>query len=458
AAERGKPIVVLKTGRSEAGARIALSHTATLAGGAELYDSLFDRLGVVQVRDLETFLEALRLLSVHGRMRGPRIASMSCSGGEASLLADLAQDTCLEFPDITPDQRVALKETLNDYVVISNPLDYHTFIWGDWARMQQTFTAMLAGNYDLTLLLLDFPTLKEGEVNEWALAGEAFAAACEETGQAGAVVSSLAESMPVAVRESLLARSVVPMLGTQQAVAVIAACAAAREIVQPVPIIPAESQPNPERKSISEHAAKELLGEYGLSAAGAVLVSELDSAVAAADKIGYPVVLKASVEGLSHKTEVGGVVLNVENAEQVREHGRRLLALGGDLLVEKMLSAGVAELLLGISHDSQFGHYLVIGCGGTLVELIADSQLLLLPASDRQIREALGRLRMAKLLQGYRGAPAADIDAIVRSAQGLAALVADQRDTLLEVDINPLIVGAQGSGAMVADALIVYRS
>ena len=140
-----------------------------------------------------------------------------------------------------------------------------------------------------------------------------------------------------------------------------------------------------------------------------------------------------------------------------RTRRARLLELGGELLVEKMLDRGVVELLLGISYDEQFGHYLVIACGGTLVELVADRQLLLPPVSDEQIRLALGRLGIARLLDGYRGRPAADVNAVIIAVKGLVELLGDQGDQLLEVEINPLIVGAEGMGAVVADALIVCR-
>ena len=455
----GKPVIVLKTGRSEVGARIALSHTATLAGPAELYDALFDRLGIGQVQDLESFLEALKLLSVTGPLGGRRIASMSCSGGEASLIADLARDTCLEFPEVSASQTVELKKTLNEYVSISNPLDYHTFIWADRERLFQTFSAMLRGEYDLTLLLLDYPDLGSGEVNEWLITLEAFADACEQTGRPGAVVSCLAETMPATIRDMLLARSVVPLLGMKQAITAISACAQVGETELPLPYFHRNNLPAGEqRHGIDEYAAKELLASCGLPIPGAHLVATLEEAERAASEITYPVALKASVEGLSHKTEVGGVVLNIQDAAHLRIAGQRLLDLGGKLLVEQMVAPGVAELLLGISYDDQFGHYLLIGCGGTLVELVADRQLLLLPASDEQIHSAISRLRMAKLLTGYRGRPAADIDAVVKVAQGLATLVEEQRERLLEVEINPLIVGERGIGAVVADALVVYRN
>lgn len=462
AAQKGKPVVALKTGRSEVGAKITMSHTATLAGSADLYDAMFTRLGVAIVHDLETFLETLKLLSVTGPLGGSRIASMSCSGGEASLIADLAQNTVLEFPEVTAQQHVQLRETLNDYVAISNPLDYHTFIWGDYDRLYKTFVAMLLGNYDLTLLLLDYPKMSEEDLNEWHVTGDAFADACEHTGRAGAVVCNLPENMPIDVRDTLLARSIVPLLGMAQAVGAIAAAAQVGKMNLPLPVFPApliqvEPEAAKSRRVISEYAAKQLLANYQVPVPATQLVTDLDEAEVAAQNLGFPLALKASVAGMTHKTESRAVVLKVENLEQLRTEGKRLLAMGGDLLVEEMIPAGVAELLLGVSFDPQFGHYLVIGIGGTLVELIADSQILLLPASDDQIRVALNGLRMAKLLTGYRDRPVADVDAVVACAQSLSAFVLDQREHLLEVDINPLIVGANGAGAKAADALIVYR-
>ncbi|MFT4825307.1 MAG: acyl-CoA synthetase (NDP forming) [Cryomorphaceae bacterium] len=462
AAQKGKPVIALKTGRSEVGAQITLSHTATLAGSADLYDEMFTRLGVAIVHDLETFLEALKLVSVTGPLGGSRIASMSCSGGEASMIADLAQNTVLEFPAVTPEQSAQLRETLNDYVAISNPLDYHTFIWGDYDKLYKTFVAMLRGNYQLTLLLLDYPRMSEGDLNEWYITGDAFADACEHTGRAGAVVCNLPENMPGDVRDGLLARSIVPLLGMQQAVSAIAAAAQVGNLNLPVPVFPglnafAAQDPDKNPRVVSEYAAKQLLSDYQVPIPAANLVADLEAAEVAAVAMGFPVVLKASVAGMTHKTESRAVALNIESLSQLRVEGQRLLDMGGELLVEQMVPSGVVELLLGISFDPQFGHYLVLGIGGTAVELIADRQIMLLPASDDQIRAALGRLRMARLLTGYRDRAAADVDAVVACAASLAAFVADQRDLLLEVDINPLIVGAQGSGAKAVDALIVYR-
>ncbi len=454
AAEVGKPIVALKTGRSDAGARIALSHTATLAGSADLYDHLFQRVGVGVVHDIESFLETLRLLSVTGPLAGCQIASMSCSGGEASLIADLCQDTPLSFPDFSEGGKRALTNTLNEFVDISNPLDYHTFIWGDRERLRQTFAAVLADGFDMTLLLLDTPSIPAGELNEWMDAAEGFIDACVDTGRPGAVVASLAENMPLELRERLLAHRVVPMLGLPQAIAALSAAAMMGQQEGPLPqVIPGTAVTD--RHTIAEFEAKQLLGASGLPTTRAELVTSVVDAEAAAGDLGYPVVLKASVTGLAHKTEASAVVLDVKTPEVLREESARLLGLGGQLLVEEMIPAGVAELLLGVSYDEQFGHYLVLGCGGTLVEIMADRALLMLPVSDEQIGQALEGLRIAPVLNGYRGRPAADRAALIACVRKLADFVAERREELLEVDINPLIVGP--GGATVADALIVFR-
>lgn len=454
AASVGKPVIALKTGRSDAGARIAMSHTATLAGSAELYDKLFERVGVGQVHDLESFLEALRLVSVIGPLSGGGISSMSCSGGEASLIADLCHDSKLHFPEINPSQVEALKKPLNEFVDISNPLDYHTFIWGDKERLRETFTAMLNNQFDLSLLLLDTPSQANGEEYEWLCAAEAFAEAAVETGRPAAVVASLAENMPQSLRDYLLARGVAPMLGLPQALSAISAAVDVTRVAQPLP----ELNPLPagtDRYAVTEYQAKQMLADWGLVTTRSELVSTVTAAEAAATAIGYPVVLKASVEGLAHKTEANAVVLDVGGPERLREECERLLGLGGQVLVETMVEKGVAELLLGVIGDPIFGHYMVVGCGGTLVEILADRQVLILPAADDQVREALSKLRIAPLLHGYRGQPGADIDAIVGCIQNLSQFVADHRKQLLEVDINPLIVGSKG--ATVVDALVVLR-
>lgn len=461
AAEANKPVVVLKNGRSAAGAHIAMSHTATLAGESGLYDALFRRLGVAQTRDLETFLEALKLLSVCGPIRGNRIASMSCSGGEASMVADQSEGYGLVFPPLLPAHRATVADTLNEYVHVDNPLDYHTFIWGDPAALEATFLAMLRGGFDLTLLVLDYPVTNDCDATEWVEAGRAFASAVGRSGHPGAVVVSMAENVTAGIIRELADHGIAVLMGIPQALGAVAAASSVGRLRGPLPRLPSsagrrhvEADPVPE--TCGEFRAKGLLAESGFRTPRGALAADIEEATARARAIGFPVVMKISGDGIAHKSELGGVRTGIRNAQEVRETARTLLAMGHRILVEEMVGEGVAELLLGVARDPQFGHYFLIGIGGTLVELLADRAVLLPPLSADGVREALLSLKAAPLLQGFRGGPPADIDAVVEAMMSLEAFVDAHRDRLLEVDINPLIVHPPGAGATVADALIVF--
>ena len=460
AAQAGKPLVALKSGRSDLGAKITMSHTATLAGETRLYDALFDRLGIAKVEDLETFLEALKLAAVAGPLRGNRIASMSCSGGEASMVADLTTHTDLKFPPLAPDHAQSIRDTLNEYVSVDNPLDYHTFIWGDKERLRETFTAMLRGSFDITMLILDYPFTNDCNMQEWIDAGDAFVEACEVTGQHGAVVSSMAENMPPNVARSLAERGVVPLLGLPQAIKAIDALVGARSMEEPVPDFDPRCVDHDRKTAniLGEFQSKQTLEGIGLNVVTGKLASSTQEAITLAEDLGFPVVLKIHGEGIAHKTELGGVILGVGNTDEAQAHADRLFSMGDQVLVEKMQEDGIAELIVGVDFDPVFGHYMMVGIGGTLVELIRDREILLLPVREQQVRSALRKLKHADLLRGHRGRPAADVDAVVEAVIKLSAFVSRNKSTLLEVDINPLLVHQEGKGATVLDAVIINRA
>ncbi len=469
ARRKGIPMVALKSGRSATGARITRSHTATLAGERALYDALFERLGIGRVATPEEFIEALKLLSVTGAPSSNRIASMSCSGGEAALVADLAVDHAgLEFPPLEAAHRQQVRATLNEHVRVDNPLDYHTFIWGDTARMTATFRAMMAGNFDLTLLVLDFPADDRAALERWLCAARAFIAACRATAGAGAVVSLLSENLPEEAGNLLLENGIAPLHGLGQALAAVAAaCEIGRARTQNAPpptLAPLAGvgdgvgvgMPGREVAALDEAQAKKLLAGAGagLSVPRSAVVDSPDGAVEVAGQLGYPVVVKALSKTIAHKTESGAVAVNLRDAEQVRAQAARMLGSARRLLVEEMVAGAVAELLLGVSHDPQFGHYLIIGFGGALVELIGDRQLLLPPVDEAMLRRALNDLKTAPLLRGYRGQPPGDVEAVIQCALRLTRWLENAPDGVLEIEINPLMVKSETQGAVVADALI----
>jgi len=457
ARRRRLPLVALKTGRSVAGAEIALSHTASLAGPDGLYDAFFERLGIARVQSVPEFLETLKLLSVAGPLAGSRISSMSCSGGEASLIADMSEGRDIVFPRMAEDHRAAVAATLGPRVSVSNPLDYHTYIWGDEERQTETFTSMLEAGYDLSLLILDFPRPGRGRPDDWWKTANALVNAARRTGAKAAIVSSLPECLPEDVRSYLIEQGVAPMQGIAETLSAIEAAARigrALDAGEP----PALLRPGPVAHAGSrvcdEWESKHLLAAHGLGIPEGALVASPTEAVAAAEAFGYPVAVKAVSPDLVHKTEQGAVALNLIDADAVQEAAGRMAALSPRILVERMVTDGIAELIIGIDRDPQFGPYLVVGFGGILVELVGDSRTLLLPAGREQVLAALGSLKTAAMLDGYRGLPPADKEAAVDAVMAVIDFAAAHADTVLELDVNPLIVRAQGLGAVAADALV----
>jgi len=518
ARRRRVPLVVLKAGRSAIGAALTVSHTATLAGEDALYDALFARCGVARVGTPEEFIEALKLLAVAGPLPGSRIASMSCSGGEATLVADLGAAHDLQFPPLTDAHREAAQATLGDAVTVSNPLDYHTYIWADRARMFATFHAFIGGDihsrhprvprlkdcggdesgdgdgdgdghgrghgegdgnaFDLSLMILDMPCDDRDALAVWLRAVHAFVDACAAADARGAVVTLLGENLPAEVGRELMQRNIAPLQGLAQALtAVASACCigrawAAAEVdggVEPPALTPVAA-PAGNIVTVDEHQAKRRLAAAGLTVPESAVVATVDDAVAAAERLGGAVVVKALAADLAHKTEVGAVAVNLRDASAVRDAASRMLALSNRVLVEKFVD-GVAEVLLGVSIDAQFGRYLVVGFGGAWVELFGDRQLLLPPVNRAMVTAALSRLKTAPLLHGYRGRPPADVDAVACAALKLLRMAENDAD-IVEVEVNPLVVksrakidgdgGARHSdsdagGAVAVDALLTLR-
>lgn len=450
------PIVALKTGRSITGAKIALSHTSSLAGEDRLYDALFDRLGIARVDTVTAFLETLKFLSAAGPLKGNRLASMSCSGGEASLMADLFEGRSVHFPVMGDDHKQAVQDTLSDLVAVSNPLDYHTFIWGNEERLTATFAAMMSGGYDATILVLDWPSDTEADWGNWDASLKALVRAARETGQKAVVVSSMFECQPDYVAGELLSNGVVPMIGMEDcADALEAAYKIGNSYTKPVP----EQLSTPETfagkpEVWNEVRSKKALEAYGLVVPKCTVVKTAEQAVSVAETMGFPVVVKAIGEHLSHKSEVGGVHLNLESTEEIEGAIAQLSAVSDSFLVEQMVPEPVAEVIIGVTRDKQFGPTLLVGAGGILVELLKDSVPLLLPTTREAVEEAISRLRIATLLGGYRGKPAGDVPALVDAVMAVSEFVSDHVDRLYELDVNPLLIMPRGEGVIAVDALV----
>lgn len=438
-----KPIVALKIGKSDQARAATISHTASLAGSDAGARALFNRLGIGEVASLPALLETLKLLHVAGLLTSNRIGSMSCSGGEASLMADSAQGSGLVFPPLGNAQTTALRLALGPKVALANPLDYHTYIWGDTDAMTACFTGLMQGDLAMGCVVLDFPRADRCDPAAWEPVIDVVVRTKAATGKAMAVVASLGETMPEAVATRLIGMGIVPFAGMAESIAAMAASAGMiHDETSPLLAPPAPCV----GRTLSEAEAKDALANTGLRIPRSQRADSPAAAATAAEQIGFPVALKG--EGIAHKTEAGAVILGLQNANAVLEAAEAMPT--AQFLIEEMVTGTVAELLIGIVADPAHGYVLTLAAGGTLTELVQDSASLLVPSSRDQVRGAIGDLRIAALLKGYRGKPAADMDAVVDAVMAVQAYVAAELPQ--EIEINPLMCGPHG--AVVADALI----
>jgi len=447
ALEQGVPLVALQTGRSAAGALIANSHTGSMAGRAAAYDALFSRYGVATVRTPAELLESLKLLDSGGRLSGPRIVSLSCSGGEASLVADLSEGSGLQFDAFTDDQRGRIEGTLTELVSVSNPFDYHTFMWGDRPAMAATFTSVMDGPQDATMLVLDAPPSPDNDPSSWYVAADALADAAKATGGRGVVVATLAECINEPFRAHVSASGLTPLLGLAEALTALRVAAA------PVPasVVPHAAVTAPHRtRLVDEAAAKAWLAELHVPVpAGRTAPAE--HVLSTAAEIGYPITLKAL--GHAHKSEAGAVKVGLSDEAALSAAMAAMPATSAGFLVEATVTDVVAEVLVTVRRDAPVGWLVTVGHGGVTTELWSDVANLLAPVDPDAVRAALESLRSAPLLTGFRGRPVADVDALVDLVVGLVDAVVGTE--VVEIELNPVLVGTRGATAV--DALLIME-
>ena len=463
ARQAGKPLALVKTGRTEAASRTVHSHTGSLAGSDAAFDAFCRQIGIARCDTLGTLCETLKLLHAGGPLPGHRLLLMGASGGDTAMAADTARGLQLRFPPLPSQPAHALGELLSDRVTLSNPFDFHTHIWFDRPRLRSLFSIVQGAGYDAVGLLIDCPPEQEADAASYLAVIEEFEATSKQTRMRTALVSSLPESLPAQVRVRCLAAGIAPLQGQREALEALDLAAGigvawARgtrvELVKPrVDPQPQLCSGEPRARTLTEYQGKAALAACGVPIPASRLVAPADAADAAAD-VGFPVVIKVAGPGLEHKSDVGGVILNVRTPADANTAAARLSRLSDRLLVEQMVTDGVAEVLIGIKTDAQFGQLLVLGAGGVLTELLKDSVILLPPFTAADIERAVAGLAVARLLGGYRGGPPGDVPALVQAALGCARYAQDNRDRLIELDLNPVIVRPAGRGAIAVDALV----
>ena len=453
----GVAIVALQTGRSAAGAVIAASHTGSMSGRAAAYDAMFARYGVATARTPSELLETLKLLDSGGRLGGGRlgggrlggrrIVALSCSGGEASLVADLTQTSALKFEPFADEHRARIEATVTDLVTVSNPFDYHTFSWGDRVAMSNTFTAVMDGPQDVTLLILDAPSSPDNDPTAWYTAADALADAAASTGNRAVVVATLAECSNPAFQAHITDHGLTSLLGLSEALVALEAAGPANAVGS---LHTAVCAPG-DTRVLDEFAAKQRLRAMGIEVPNGRVASATEVLKAAA-AIGYPVTLKAL--GVAHKSESGAVKVGLGDETSVRDALDAMPASEAGFLVETTVTDVVAEMLVTVRRDPPVGWLVAIGFGGVTTELWNDVVNLLAPVTPDDVREALNRLRSVALLHGFRGRPAANIASFVDLVVRLTTAVVGT--DVVEVELNPVLVGQHGATAV--DALMVVEA
>ena len=335
------PIIAIKTGRTSAAAKIALTHTSSLTGADRLFDALFIRLGIARVNTVPEFLETLKLLTIIGPLAHKHIASMSCSGGEAGMMADLIDGRDIVFGAITPVQKEATLATFYNGEQVDNPLDYQTYMWHKRDQMAATFKAHMAANFSATILILDWPNNATANPKEWDTALLALADAAQAGSHKAIVLASMAECMPPHAIDACISSGMVPMIGMDQCLTALNhayTIGQAFAASTPAPLqIRNINAPGADLPALCEAQSKHALNQHSLAIPQGKTATNLVQVINAATTLGYPITLKAVGAQLAHKTELGAVKLNLKNQMQLEQAASALFALSDTLLVEQMV-------------------------------------------------------------------------------------------------------------------------
>lgn len=450
-----KPIVVLKTGTSKIGGQLTLSHTGSLSGANELYQALFDRLSIISVTNPAQLLETLKLICVSGIPKGNRLMGFTCSGGGATMLADYAEDLNLKFPQPTPLVEKDLIKKLPTIANVTNPLDYTTPIWGIPEKVTAVFEAALKDNYNATIIVQDYPLPDCDESKPYYLNdARSFIRSLSKTGIPGILCSTLSENIDQKTREFLIENHITPAQGITETLNAIGACVwyysqrsfVLSKVSKKFIIVDC----NNDIIQIDEYAAKTELSANGINVPKSKLVNTSDVTLAA-QQIGFPVALKLNSQRIAHKTEIGAVAIGLNSKLEI---DKAILQMQIDVahadptlstdhfLVEKMQPKPLAELMVNIRQDSQFGMVMTLSSGGILIELLEDSVTVILPAFESEILTAINQLKISTILNGYRGSQAVNKSTLVNDLKKIVDYAIQNKNRVAEIEINPLFVYA----------------
>ncbi|WP_405830659.1 acetate--CoA ligase family protein [Streptomyces sp. NBC_00105] len=471
AARNGVPVVAVKVGRTETGARMAASHTGKLTGADTVVDAAMRQFGVIRVDGLDELQDTAALLARARKPKADGVVVYSISGGTGAHFSDLATEAGLTLPTLSQAKQDELHQWIPEYLNVANPVDNGGHPVGDW-RGRKIIDAILA---DPAVGVLICPITGPFPPMSDRLAQDLVDAA-ETSDKLICVIWGSPVGTEDAYRTTLLGSSRVATFRTfGNCITAVRAylghhrfTAGYRSPFEDAPRTPSPSYRKAQAlmrpgQQLSEHAAKQLLRAYGIRVPREQLVTSAAAAVRAAGLVGYPVVMKASGPQLGHKTELGLVKIGLTSASQIRDAYRELTDIAryenvplDGILVCQMVERGV-EMVVGVTQDDLFGPTVTVGLGGVLVEVLHDAAVRVPPFGEDQARAMLTELRGHALLEGVRGAPPADVDALVEVVLRIQRMALELGDELSELDINPLMVLPRGQGAVALDALAICR-
>ncbi|VEG51456.1 acetyl-CoA synthetase, putative [Mycolicibacterium aurum] len=438
AAAQDVPVVILTVGGSPGGRAMVAAHSGALAGEGAAWQAFCASTGAVHVRDMAEFTDTLELFAAERRSRGGAIATVHDSGAERALTVDIAHEMGVRFAELSPDTITTLGSRLDDGLVATNPLD----VWGTGADTRTLFGACLRAMSDdpavaVTALAVDLVAEFDGDTAY----ADAVVDVAKDTDAPLAVLASVPSAIDRAVAARLRDNAIPVLEGVRSGLAAMAHLAC-----WPLPL----DCPDPVEPRPTSATGFDLLAHYGIAVVPTRAAHSADEAVAAAHAIGYPVVLKTAAA--LHKSDVGGVVLGIGDDTAVRRAYDGMAALGGDVTVSAMASSGI-EVSVGFVRDDAFGPLVVVAAGGTLVELLDDRAIAYPPLSRMRATELVDSLRIRPLLDGWRGGPRADVDALIDVVVAFGRMAVELADVYDAVEANPVIVAPRG--AVAVDVLAV---
>ena len=466
ALERKIPVVALKCGKSRSGSRAAQSHTASMTGDRVVASALFRKLGIVEVETASEAMETLKVFTYARPVEGSKIAFTTSSGTYAVTGADALEQQGFELPPLSEEAKARVQPHIASFLNADNPLDIATGQFIPDEDQARIFDALLEDHYDLAVQCMSFPAENTWEDESWYRSATVFARSARARNIQPVFLSPTHEGLPLAARQMLIEQGSVPLQGYHEGCLALAKArdwwSNQHELDPKLIGVPAALQePGGGVVSVPEYEAKARIETAGVAIPVACRWG-LQEPVPLDLK--YPVVLKVLEPALLHKTESGGVHIGIVNAEQLLEARAMMLeslARSGleakVFLIEEQIADITAELMLGIRRVPEVGLTLTLAMGGTMVELISDSATLILPVDEDEVSGALSRLRLYPLLIGWRGAPISDIDQLVTAVMSICRFAWENRDTLVELEINPLAL--RGNQAPVAlDAVLTLEA